>query len=269
MKKILFPTDFSETADSAFRYTCELAEQLDARITVMAVYHLPLNDAGRVPPDYIQQMLQEKKQEVLKRIGKFSEAAPPDRLDEPRADYGLFIAQEISDAARKEGFDLIVMGTKGQHNPLEKILGSVTTQTMMKASCPVLAVPRDGAFHSIRRIAYATDFLPTDEQAVDQLMQFAGDLGASVHFVHIDTRKENWAEGEEFDLEDYPYDFTEFSVVQNNSAAEGMENYIRKKNIDLLALFIPHRRLWERLFHASFTKKMTFQTKLPLLVFHE
>ncbi len=269
MKKILFPTDFSDTASSAFSYACELAKQLDARITVMAVYHLPLNDAGRVPPDYIQQMLQEKKQEILKKIEAFSESAPAERLDEPRADYGLFVAQEITDAARKEHFDLIVMGTKGQHNPLEKMLGSVTTQTMMQASCPVLAVPWDGSFQPIRHIAYATDFLPTDEQAVDQLMELAGDLDASVHFVHIDIQEKIREEEKEFDLDDYPYDFTEFSVVQHPSAVEGMENYIKKKEINLLALFIPHRRLWERLFHTSFTKKMTFQTKLPLLVFHE
>lgn len=269
MKKILFPTDFSETAAYAFQYALQLAELLEARIDLMTVYHLPINDAGRVPPDSIERMLQEKKASALAKIKEFSAGAPADRIGRVRADYGLFIAQEITDAARRESYDLIVMGTKGQHNPLEKILGSVTTQTVMNASCPVFAIPQGASFNGIDHIAYATDFRPTDEHAVERLMELAGELGANVHFVHIDTKAKIGVMEDAIELENYPFNFTEFTIINKASVTEGLDQYVREKHIDLLALFIPRRRLWERLFHTSFTKKMTFHTKLPLLVFRE
>lgn len=268
MKNILFPTDFSETAKNAFQYALQLANETEARITVMAVYHLPINEAGRVQPDEIQHMLRDKKQQILDKIDDFVQDAPEARLARKhRADYGLFIAQEIADAARHEGFDLIVMGTKGTHNQLEKILGSVTTHTMMQASCPVLAVPQGAEFSDIENIAYATNFRPTDELAIGQLMEFAGRMSAAVHFVHINTAADSSELEDQFDLQDYPFKFTEFSVINNPSIVEGIEEYVKRKHIDLLALYIPHRRLWERLFHTSISKKMTFHTKIPLMSF--
>jgi hypothetical protein len=66
----------------------------------------------------------------------------------------------------------------------------------------------------------------------------------------------------------YPYHFTDFSVINNYSVMEGLDDYMVKRDIDWLALFIPQRRLLERLFHTSFTKRMTFHTTVPLLVFH-
>lgn len=267
MKKILFPTDFSTTAAHAFQYALSLAESLGARIDLLSVYHLPLNDAGRVPPEYIEQMLAEKKQQVIHHIKEFVTGAPSALLGQFRADYGLFVAQEIVDAARTEEYDLIVMGTKGEHNPLEKMLGTVTTQTMMSAPCPVLAIPQGAEYRPITDIAYATDFSPADEHAVEQLRQLADLLGASIHFLHVDTDPAIGQIKDQIKLEHYPFPFTEFIVINNPSVTEGIDEYIRQKDIDLLALFIPRRRLWERLFHSSFTKRMTFHSKVPLLVF--
>ena len=41
MKKILFPTDFSEVSKNAFIYALKLADSIDAEIITMHVYQLP------------------------------------------------------------------------------------------------------------------------------------------------------------------------------------------------------------------------------------
>lgn len=269
MKKILFPTDFSEAARNAFTYALRLAETLDTPIDVMNVYHLPLNDAGRVPPDYIERMLNEKKQTVLHNLREFISGCSSRYIGELKAEYGIFVYQEILDAAENGEYGLIVMGTKGERNPIEKMMGSVTTHTMMHAPCPVLAIPESAAFHSISHIAYATDFEPSDEQAVGQLMEFAGQLGSAIHFVHIDTKAMAGSVEDYVMVENYPFPFTDFSVIGSRSASDGLDEFVKKNKIDVLALFIPNRRLWERLFHTSFTKQMAFHSKVPLLVFHE
>ncbi len=269
MKKILFPTDFSPAAANAFDYAVNLAKALDAKIDLMSVYHLPLNDAGRVPPDYIERMLEEKRKSVEQRLQSLIQGKAARLIGSARAHYGLFIYQEIIDAARQKGSGLIVMGAKGERAAVEKLMGSVTTHTMMHAPCPVLAIPETAAYKPISHIAYATDFEHSDQEAVGKLMELAGSLGAAIHFVHVDVRAEAGRMEDYVMVENYPLPFTDFSVVGSKSVIEGLEAFMQEKHIDMLALFIPNRRLWERLFHSSFSKRMAFYSKAPLLVFRE
>jgi nucleotide-binding universal stress UspA family protein len=49
MKKILFPTDFSETSNNAFVYALQLAKNIDAEVVTLHVYELPVVDYINVP----------------------------------------------------------------------------------------------------------------------------------------------------------------------------------------------------------------------------
>lgn len=266
---ILFPTDFSEAALHAFLYTVKLAEALDMQIDLMSVYHLPVSDASRIAPYEIDELLRQRRGEVMKQLSELADRVPSERIGQLRVDYGMFVYQEIVDAARKNGHQLIAMGTKGERNALEKLMGSVTTHTMMNAPCPVLAIPSDAEYRPVRNIAYATDFEPSDEQAIEKLNSMSRKLGARVHFLHIDKEHKYGMTEKYVMVRDYPHPFTDFFVVNHNSLSEGMEAFIRDHGMDWLALFLPNRKFWERLLHRSFTKEMTFHSKLPVLVFGE
>lgn len=265
MKKILFPTDFSASAKNAFQYTLQLAQQWEAQIDLISIFHLPMADAGSVPPEYVERILQEKKQQIASKMAAFVADADPKLLGKTRIDYGLFIAQEIVDAARTGAYDLIVMGTKGERNAVEKLMGSVTTHTMMQAHCPVLAIPAEARLGKIQQIAYATDFQPNEDQAIQQLMQVAQSLEAAVHLVHVAHQNKNLPQ--EPTLEGQYGDFAQFAIIASPSPQEGVDEFLQENHIDLLALYIPRRRLWEKLFHSSFSKRMVFHTKIPILAF--
>lgn len=269
MKKILFPTDFSEVAANAFRYTIELAKAVDATIDVVNVYNLPVIDATNLPAGYVEQMLEEKQALVQGKLDAFVAAEPDAPVGSLLPIYGVFIPEEIRDIVRSGNYDLVAMGTRGEHNRMEKALGSITTFTMMNAGCPVLAIPEDATWHDIDYVAFATDFLPHERQAVEQLMAFAEKVAAEVYFVHVETTPGIGSMKDYVTLGNYPYKFTDFALVNSPTVQEGIDGFIKEKHIDLLALYIPKRRLWERLFHSSFTKRMAFHTKTPLLVFHE
>jgi nucleotide-binding universal stress UspA family protein len=269
MKKILFPTDFSPAATNAFRYATELAKAVDATLDVLNVYNLPVIDATNLPAGYVEQMLEEKHELVKGKLGAFVADQEDAPLGELMAIYGVFIPEEIRDIVRSGNYDLVVMGTRGEHNAMEKTLGSITTFTMMNAGCPVLAVPEGATWQDVDYIAFATDFLPHEQQAVAQLMDFAQKVSAEVYFVHVETKPSLGSMQDYVTLSNYPYKFTDFAIVNSPTVQEGIDDFIKEKHIDLMALYIPKRRLWERLFHSSFTKKMAFHTKTPLLVFHE
>ena len=52
MKKIVFPTDFSEVATNAFRYALELAKQYHAEIILLHTYELPIADGDVIRNQY-------------------------------------------------------------------------------------------------------------------------------------------------------------------------------------------------------------------------
>lgn len=265
-KKILFPTDFSPAAKNAFTYAIELAKELGMTIDLMSIYHLPVADASSVPPDQIDRMLRDKKQQVANNMGEFIKGPYQEYISKTRIDYGVFVSAEITEAAQDNDYGLIVMGMQGEHNRMEKMMGSTTSHVMMHAPCPVLAIPENAVFSGIKNIAYATDFYPNDDMAINQLSDLAEALHASVHFVHV-TKQEVEAPSD-LQLANAKGTFDGFSIVTNDSVQEGLDEFIQEKDIDVLALFIPRRRLWERLFHTSFSKRMTMNTKIPLLTFH-
>jgi nucleotide-binding universal stress UspA family protein len=267
MKKILFPTDCSAGSQSAFAYAVALAQQTGAVIDIMTVYHLPAADASSVPPAYIDHMIEERRQQVLNNMARMIESHPGAPVQGSRADYGVFTYQEIVDVAFDGQYDLIVMGTHGANNALDRLVGSVTTQTVMQAPCPVLAIPPEASWRGIKKIAYATDFHASDEQVVSRLCALAEELDARLHLIHIQTGDGPMDLGEVSRTAHYLPAFAEFAILHHPSAMEGLEAYLKEKDIDVLSLFIPRRRIWERLFHTSFSKKMIFHTQIPLLSF--
>lgn len=58
---------------------------------------------------------------------------------------------------------------------------------------------------------------------------------------------------------DYRYNFADLSEVHHNTVQEGIDEFLQQRKMDWLTLFVPQRRLWERLFHSSLTKKESFE----------
>lgn len=264
-KTILFSTDFSPTAKNAFTYAVELAKKMDATIDLISVYHLPVSDASSVQPNQIDRMLHEKKQQVAVHMADFIKGPNKEYVGKTRIDYGVFISAEITEAAMDGDYDLIVMGMKGEHNRVEKLMGSTTSHTMMHAPCPVLAIPEQADFQGIEQIAYATDFYPNDTKAIRNLMDLAESLQARVHFVHVS--QDEVETSPQLQLANSSTVFAGYNVVTDDSIENGINEFIKEKEVDMLALFVPRRRLWERLFHSSFSKRMAMNTRIPLLTF--
>ena len=269
MKKILFPTDFSLPSANAFKYACALAKTVNAKVDVITVFHLPASDVADLPPDYYPRLIEEQEDVLNEKMLDFTKEADKGLVAKIDVVYGMFVPQEITCYARHQHHDLIIMGTKGAHNIMEKFMGSITTHTMLQSPCPVLAVPAEAVFEPVTKIAYATDFSLNDSHSVRKLIEMAKELKAETLFVHVETNADLGKMGDTIEIEDYPFEYSDFSVVNNPSILDGLELYIEEKEINWLSLFVPRRRLWERLFHTSFARKMTFHTKKPVLVFHE
>ena len=118
MKKILFPTDFSEVSQHALRYAIDFAKEFDAIIDVWTVYQLTAVDAANLPPIYLEEMIKEKREGLEVQMSNFVKDIPQGLMGHSGLQYGIDVSYEINKLA--ENYDLIIMATQGERNRLEK-----------------------------------------------------------------------------------------------------------------------------------------------------
>ena len=141
MKKILFPTDFSSAAANAFEYAQKLAQQLGARVDVVYVFHIPIGDASNIPPEYVQKMLEEAELDASRELEAFVAAYKDTRsMGEVKPVYGLFKAVEITDIARRNHYDLIVMGCTRKPSIYQIAQESIPEKIARMSSKPFIMV---------------------------------------------------------------------------------------------------------------------------------
>lgn len=151
-KKIVVPTDFSETANAALEVALDLAEATGAEVMLLHVNHIP--DIG-VPigievstlPSLssFQAMLRERVTAVQGALGELKKRAAGRGVTVTEVIRDGMPAQEIADAARDLGADLIAMGRHGRRGFAHLLLGSTTDEVLRIATCPVLVVRAPGA----------------------------------------------------------------------------------------------------------------------------
>jgi len=277
MKKILFPTDFSETADGAFTYALFMADQLDATIYCLHVYSLAHTADMLAPAEIITSLQDEEEEWALEKMEAYHRRIEAETEKEisikPLLKPG-FAADGIAEACRSLEPDLLVMGTQGATNAIDKMLGSVTSQVIQESQVPVLAIPNGTHYTPINRIAYATDFQAKEEKAVGQLGEMARSLGASVAAVHVlKSDMELPAPDEEAQVENYyraamGMDSLQLFHLRHDDTAKGLAQFMEREHADVLATSTYHRGFFERLFHRSLTRQLALYAGKPLLVFH-
>lgn len=266
MKKILFPTDFSDASLSALDFTVVLCQYLDASIDLIHVFSVPFADASATPPQYIEELVSRKRTEVEGKLDELASKYGP-VIRKREAVYGFFTAIEIDEYAEEHNSDIIAMGTRGEHTLIEKYLGSITSEVIIRASRPVIAIPEKAEFSPGGKIAFASDHQPNENLALNALKNIARSLGSAIQWVHVNPHSETYTVDSIPVNEESDPDIAVWHVVKAPSVMKGLDEYMESEAIAWLALFIPKRRLFERLFHSSFTRKMSMHTHIPMIVF--
>ncbi len=134
IKKILFPTDFSETAGAACVHAVELARRFDARITVLHVRTVFADDPARIKRE-LEAVTDDDP--LHQRMGQlFAEGVEV----ETKLVRDVSQAGGILDFLLDNPIDLVVMGTHGRSGLTHFLLGSVAEKVVRHAPCPVLTV---------------------------------------------------------------------------------------------------------------------------------
>jgi universal stress protein A len=142
LKRILFPTDFSDCGRAAEKYAQALSERFGAELYILHV----LADVGMMMPEpgsalsLPQNYLLEMKREAEQALDKIPPDAGSSGVRTIRATRMGNAFVEIVDYANEKNIDLIVVGTHGRGGLAHMLLGSVAEKVVRKSPCPVHTV---------------------------------------------------------------------------------------------------------------------------------
>jgi nucleotide-binding universal stress UspA family protein len=287
MIKILVPVNFSEYSLNGLKFAITLAEKFPAQITMLHCFadYIALDKTENGDkPDYNQLRAniankdleqQEKLRELTGNIiGNMSVEQTKNIELKYRFEYG-YADDIISTISNKEKFDAVIMGTKTKGDSIKEVIGSITNDVINKSIAPVLAVPAHCAINinEIGKILFMLELNHHDYNSLHRLIRiispFHTEINA-VHFCRHATEPKDVKAIEElisYTKTTYPSFHINFEVVMAKDYIQAIEQYVGEHKTDIIAITRRKRNLLAKIFKPSITKKILFNTDIPLLVF--
>ena len=261
MKNVIIPVDFSDTSLNAARYGAKLLKgQYDANITLHHVYEKESHakDAG--------ERLEKLKTELVDlgfvRITTLAEE-------------GSDFIDELEKLARHQQADLIIMGITGRSPLGQTFMGSNTLKMVTRKACPVLIVPENAEFREVKNVLLASDFKNTRANTPSgPIRKILEAFRPQLHVVNVDSKHyvalTDEYQHEKAQLVQMFNEFKpEFYFLGLYDVDEAINQFAQDKNIDLLILIHKEQSLMSKLFKTSHTKRLAYQSSLPILALHE
>lgn len=274
MKKLLCPIDFSEVSLNALEFAVAIGEKERSQITLLNIFSPAdfnkILHAEHVKEEYNK--LLEIAESKLKAIAEEIMILSKHRLN--GCNYLLKsgkVVDVLTEIAAEEKYDLIVTGTTGQSAYERKYLGGKARKIINEAHCTVMCVPENATFRGIKKIVYATDYQEEDKLAIQQIIDLAADLNASITILHVSHHNDTIDKAMYEDFKDELERFLRlqkatFDRVVFSKIAEGLDEYMKKEEADLLVLLNKKMNFFESLFHKSLTDHLDKFTDYPLMI---
>ena len=278
-KNIVVATDFSDASLVAYQYAHRLASRFQASLKVVHAYQIFINAARPelmdITPDP-NELLKFNEERMANFIQEMEEVAQSDTLVASRIKVKTetrigFAPEYLIELSKDPSVDLMVLGTSGEKNWFDRLLGSVAGEVARHAHCPVLLVPMKADFTGIRNILYAAAADSAKHKTLRTVVDWAKYFDAKLHFVHVENeetaelRKSTKHFFENYMTQNAPDMPYSIESIEAKSVLKGLTQFSSKKQMDLLVVVSHHRDFWESLNHHSITKDLSLHTHLPIL----
>jgi len=273
IKKILVPTDFSETAGNALSQAIYMAKLNKAAIklihVVVPIYITSPNSS--VPSsDIFYTTIIDQSNEGLKKIA--AEIAETNAIGVSYEVKLGNISDEICNIAEKEKFDIIIMGTHGTSGVREFFAGSNAYKVVNHAECPVLTIQKKPSKQSFKNIILPIRLEITSRQKVDFAIEMAR-LFDSTIFITGFTDDKN--ESKQFKVKQYVEQVEKYltklnvkykstSIFADNFTKEILD-YAEKNKADLIVVMKKHDFSLNQLVNGVYSEQFVNHSAIPIL----
>jgi nucleotide-binding universal stress UspA family protein len=272
MKKILCPTDFSETAYAAIAYAAKLAKATGCTLTLLHVKSVfdysfaEITDTKHVASVQVAERLETLSREVSEIFKISCDAEVVSKIGK--------LSSVINDVAKD--YDLIVMGSNGAEDLYQFFSGSNTYNAIVKSNTPLLLIPEGYTYSEINTMVYAYDYLRERNLPLTRLVPFL--KAANCRLTVLQVMEEAYSKEAEDDLMELQFIIRNlhgddlnfaYDTIRSAEIAQSINSYILRNQPDALALCSVHRNLIERIFHKSIIKNISSVCNYPVYIFHQ
>jgi len=276
MKKILFPTDFSDAATNAFVHALEFAKVVNAELILLHTFEIPVYDSQFFPENYasIYSSIELAKFEMFKdEIPKLREIAAQRNLEDIVIKHRLMdgdLIYNLKNAVEEDKVDFVIMGTNSVSDWTTFFTGSNTESVISGVEVPVLCIPIDAKYKKVKTIGFTTRYREKDKKELKKILKIAKKTDAKVKSLYVRTSNSDVTDEmrKEFEKE-FASENVEFLVLPSDNVKETILDFVLYKDIDILTTITHKRSFFESLFDSSFSKKISKEVTIPILVMHE
>jgi nucleotide-binding universal stress UspA family protein len=271
MKTILVASDFSSAALNAANYAADMALAINADILLLHVYHIPVTyseiPAVVSPNDLMQDAernINDLKERLIRKTNSKLNITTEVRM-------GLFF-EELKSVCERINPYAVVMGSQGTTAAERFLFGSHTVYAMKHLVWPLLTVPPQVKFSSIKKIGLACDFNKVvDTTPVDEIKTLVNDFHAELHILNT-GKKEVFKPELVFEsglLQEMLVALKPaYHFITSENTDEGIMDFAGKNDIDLLVVLPKRHGLLEKLIHKSHTKQLVLHSHVPVMALH-
>jgi nucleotide-binding universal stress UspA family protein len=141
-KRILFCSDFSESADAAFEFALDAAiRRPDSTLYLLHVIHEPDAQYWKTELAEVENINAEARKAIDAKVAASYLSRVPKGMDVKTVFRIGPDAATILEFAKAEQVDVIILGRHGHSSMGKALFGSVAEKIVRKAECAVLVVP--------------------------------------------------------------------------------------------------------------------------------
>jgi hypothetical protein len=177
--------------------------------------------------------------------------------------------------ARHIDAQLIVMGITGKSKIEQMFFGSNTLKMAEKNPCPVLIIPPTALYSGVKNVVLTSDL--KDVQVTIPYVPIKKVLSLfqpALHIINVNSEHyvsltEEYLGQRSHLLEMFQEFNPEFYFIGTYDFQETVNQFVHDKNIDMLVTIPRNRSMFSSVFKSSHTKKLVYETAIPILAAHE
>ena len=267
MKRILLPTDFSQSAYNAIEYAVQFFKNETCTFYIINTIY----NADFILHSSLYEVYRKNSQSGLKEIKKKikKEYRNEDHKFKIISSYNM-LYEEIKLRVENKEIDLVCMGTKGGSDGVELLFGTHTAHAIRIAKCPILVIPANCHYTGIKHILFPSDYkLKLCELKLQLLKEIALNHRSFVHIMHESFGEELTIEKEESKTSINEY-FEDVEHQFHNLSKESVLNAIHSFNLkyptDLLVMVKNKHSFLEKILFKSTVHEVSYYIQIPFLV---
>jgi nucleotide-binding universal stress UspA family protein len=272
-KKIIVPTDFSANSKAGIRFAIQLASQDKSTLVFYHCTELlkPMKWTDEQFNSYINTQLAKLRDDIKSFVEKvYEQMGVPKGKFECVAERGADPKKGVVDYAVSSKASAICMATRGA-GKIKKIIGTNSSGILSTSPVPVFVIPNGYRKAPITNILYASDLADVKSE-LKRVSDFVDPLNSNLFVYHYTekfgdpaTRKKLLTVQNQNSKVGVSFIFDDF---KDQSFAENFEEDLRTSKASLGILFTNQKRKWfDKLFQGSNSAEVSFNTKVPILVF--